>query len=338
MKIYYKNIFDYKKNWSHLRVEVKKQEKPLIQLHSGGLRRFRLVNGESPIFWGNITNHNDGVWVLKNDYHQDLPSLFVPPITSQLVEGSKSLSEINRMRFWINFFLKSLESRKENFLYDGIWQISVGLKMWNRPYHHNAPIWVVNQSDKHTGNKQLHYIDFDFNYQCLMPTKAMPKEEEGRVKWWRKKVKEGTCPPIFTWSVNCLNSYVILDGHRRLEAFLLEKQKPDVVVINSLKEWKPTFSKDIEYQEEIRKIKENTAKNIEAHKERMGIDRYNSILIELYDDRSYVDSITKSTAKRNFEEHWIKEVSQFKGIEGIDQEDLEAMIAGDFPKQPKSIK
>ncbi|MGV8637293.1 hypothetical protein ACV35N_35130, partial [Pseudomonas aeruginosa] len=56
------------------------------------------------------------------------------------------------------------------------------------------------------------------------------EDDEGRVKWWRKKAREGELPPVLALRLNCLDACVILDGHCRLRAGLLENVAPDAAV------------------------------------------------------------------------------------------------------------
>jgi hypothetical protein len=55
--------------------------------------------------------------------------------------------------------------------------------------------------------------------------------EDGRVKMWRKRVRDKTLPPILTWWCHGLFAHVLLDGHDRLHAALLEGTAPDVIVL-----------------------------------------------------------------------------------------------------------
>jgi hypothetical protein len=48
---------------------------------------------------------------------------------------------------------------------------------------------------------------------------------------WRKRVRDKTLPPILTWWCHGLFAHVLLDGHDRLHAALLEGTAPDVIVL-----------------------------------------------------------------------------------------------------------
>jgi hypothetical protein len=51
------------------------------------------------------------------------------------------------------------------------------------------------------------------------------------VKMRRKRVRERRLPPLVVWWCRGLYSHVLLDGHDRLHAALLEDVSPDIVVL-----------------------------------------------------------------------------------------------------------
>lgn len=53
----------------------------------------------------------------------------------------------------------------------------------------------------------------------------------GRVTSWRKRVREGICPPVLLMYLDMLRKYLVLDGHDRLHAFALEGREVPCVVL-----------------------------------------------------------------------------------------------------------
>lgn len=74
-------------------------------------------------------------------------------------------------------------------------------------------------------------LSWDAGYLGLVLTRPLSDEDDGRVKSWRKRARDGKLPPLVTWWCRGLFSHVLLDGHDRLHAALLENIKPDVVTI-----------------------------------------------------------------------------------------------------------
>lgn len=60
--------------------------------------------------------------------------------------------------------------------------------------------------------------------------------DAGRLKWWRKKCREGVLPPVLVWYIAGLASFVILDGHYRLQAAIAEGIPPHFLVLRELHE------------------------------------------------------------------------------------------------------
>ncbi|MDH8458054.1 ParB/Srx family N-terminal domain-containing protein, partial [Klebsiella pneumoniae] len=60
--------------------------------------------------------------------------------------------------------------------------------------------------------------------------------DAGRLKWWRKKCREGALPPVLVWYIAGLGSFVILDGHYRLQAAIAEEIPLSFLVLSELQE------------------------------------------------------------------------------------------------------
>ncbi len=63
----------------------------------------------------------------------------------------------------------------------------------------------------------------------LLPLRAPSSEDDGRVKSWRKRARDGTLPPALVLYVDLLGKWLVLDGHDRLHAALLEGVTPPLL-------------------------------------------------------------------------------------------------------------
>lgn len=323
MKQHWKDIQDDNGNWSHLLIEIDNQPDGKFQIHSGGNQRFKLIKDDLTIFWGCIEYDYYGAWILRNNIDWNKDNMLIPPITSDQIEKYKSSNQTNKASYWSRFFIDSLSKSDNSILCDGKWQISLGLLKWQIQKPDLFEKWIVNETDKVFSNSQLTYIDWGISGNGnLISLKETPYEDEGRVKWWRKKVKENCCPPILTWYINSLDAFIIIDGHRRLKAYMIENEKPDILVLNALRE--EYYLKDFSRREKI--VKSLEIRQNHPSKVKLSIDDINTILIDAYDERPSVRPITKSIAQPDFEEIWINEVKKFKNQPNIDQEELESMI------------
>lgn len=69
----------------------------------------------------------------------------------------------------------------------------------------------------------------------LIPLRKASDPESGRVKWYRKLAKAGELPPVFTFRHEGLLSSLIVDGHDRLQAALLEGLTPTIWEISRVR-------------------------------------------------------------------------------------------------------
>ncbi len=64
---------------------------------------------------------------------------------------------------------------------------------------------------------------------AVLGLRALSSPEDGRVKSWRKRARDGTLPPVLLLFVDILAKWVVLDGHDRLHAALLEGVPPPLL-------------------------------------------------------------------------------------------------------------
>lgn len=73
------------------------------------------------------------------------------------------------------------------------------------------------------------HANFDCRSIAAFTLRPMSHESNGRVKWWRKVVRQGLLPPILLYWFSGLDSYIVLDGHDRLLAAALENKQIDAI-------------------------------------------------------------------------------------------------------------
>ncbi|MBT2417424.1 hypothetical protein J7F01_20650 [Streptomyces sp. ISL-22] len=89
----------------------------------------------------------------------------------------------------------------------------------------------------------------------VLPLRRLSPPDSPRVKAYRRRVREGTLAPVLLWWVSFLDGWLILDGHDRAVAALLEGAEPVCVVLER-----------VEGEGVWRRIVEEVT---EAHEERM---------------------------------------------------------------------
>lgn len=317
MNLYWKDILDIEGNWMYLHIDISASN-AACRIYSGGHKRFKLSKNTDTLFWGTIDQYF-GVWFLRNDLFWESNTGIIPPIKSNLIETLKQENKVHNEQYWSRFFAKELSKSEYSFLNNGTWSISKAII--NRSVSEK---WRVTNLESSFDCQPLSYIQWGITRNSIIiPLKGKPHLQMGRLKWWRKKVREHACPPILVWFVNSLDCFVLIDGHHRLQACLLEQIPPSIYVINEVR--KHTYNTDHKALREkaLHRI-ELISKNQKGNQ--LDVPLINSILTHAYQDFSELRPMTRAIAKSQFETQWIKEVDQFKDLSNINLETFEVMI------------
>lgn len=92
-------------------------------------------------------------------------------------------------------------------------------------------------------SEQRERFAIDWDRSSVVMLRPYAPADDGRVKSWRKRAREGTLPPLVAWWCQGLFSHVLLDGHDRLQAALLEGVPPDVLVLADVR---PHAAREVE--------------------------------------------------------------------------------------------
>ena len=310
--MYWKDIINDSDEWIGLRIEVIQDAKSNFILESGANCRFKLNMNEKPILWGTFGCDYWGVWILNNKEHWQLSEMPIMPINSNVVQSSIA-SEYSK--FWSKYFTKQLIENNSSSLSSGIWTITT---------ENENTSCRIRDVESVFEKRNPRWIEWDIG-RCgsIVALKEEPNDDSGRVKWFRKLVREEICPPVLVWYLSCLDGYILIDGHSRLKAFQMESISPRFLILNSIveKEKKP----DIKIQESILKGIEKRQKH--QVKSKMNIDEVNRLLISAFDTRPYCRPITNAKAKRNYEDSWTEEVKGIGEVLNLNTSLINDMIA-----------
>ncbi|WP_255950845.1 hypothetical protein [Streptomyces odontomachi] len=87
----------------------------------------------------------------------------------------------------------------------------------------------------------------------VLPLRPLPAPDAPRVKAYRKHAREGTLAPVLLWWVSFLDGWLLLDGHDRAAAALLEGGPPacvELVRVPDDADWRATAEDITEAHEE----------------------------------------------------------------------------------------
>jgi hypothetical protein len=183
-------------------------ERPALHLQAAAGGHLRLVGPHGPILWGLVDRGSYGVDIVR----ARPPTLHVlPPIRAADVEPE-----------WTRHVATQLCASSSTPLGRGRHHLLATTPDLDlRPKHLDA---LVAQDDDF-------FFDWDGGYLGLLLTRRLSAPDDGRVKMWRKRAREGALPPLVTWWCRGLFAHILLDGHDRVHAALLEGKQPEVVVL-----------------------------------------------------------------------------------------------------------
>ncbi|MFP1858990.1 hypothetical protein [Lonsdalea quercina] len=325
-KMWWRDIDDREGVWQGLALESPPGQRPAgeLQLRVGAQGRAQGVCGDETLFWAVIAPNGAAASVLcpRRDIRQ---RSLLPPIRSADVMRAEALqTPAVRQAFWCRFFAERLLSSSPALTNSGQWllrpmpYVAPAAPRVAQPQPINAwrfispqaagdycPRWDLFGEDipDLTASDVVFLIDRWWESTQLLPLSVVDPTSS-RVKWWRKKAREGALPPILLWFVSGLGAYVILDGHSRLQAARDEGVPPLFIVLSGLyhQRWKP----DTEQRQRVVDALERQQRSNPA----LNQDAINQTLINAYDDRGALAGVTYSRVA-SLGDAWQREVKAY---------------------------
>ena len=323
---WWKDLLDQNKCWQGLELTVRKGNRLALGMQSGHNGRMALqVNGEA-LFWATVLNDHSGVWLVFNAEHPAQRQL-LPSITSFEVESARRLSKTHQSGDWCRYFSRQLMAAPTPLLSPGRWGLRpmepvkpaapyvlnkhVPVEKWRFETPSTSQdisvFWSLYSEDFPNLQKpeNVMLVDWWWGGNKLLARYSVAPDS-GRVKWWRKKCREGALPPVLVWFISGLASFVILDGHDRMQAALAEGLQPQFLVLSEL-------SEDMQRPDE--KTRERILHSLAIQQEKLkktgsNIDAMNQMLMNLYSTR-YLYATTHSRAVLGNGEGWEGQVKAY---------------------------
>lgn len=308
---WWKDFIDQNNCWQGLELTIHNVTSPVFEMQSGHNERMALlVNGEA-LFWATVLKDSSGVWLVFNAEHPTQRQL-MPSITSYEVESARRVSEQHRPGYWCRYFARQLMEGSASLLAPGRWLLRpMQAVKPTAPYVLNKPIpveqwrfetlstspdmrvfWSLYSEDIRDlqNPEKVTFVDWWWGGYQLLPRYSVTPDC-GRVKWWRKKCREGSLPPILVWFISGLASFVILDGHARMQAALAEGIQPTFLVLSGLCE-------HVQRSDDL--TRERVLHSLSIQQEKLkktgnNIGEINHVLMNLYNTR-YLYATTNSRA------------------------------------------
>ncbi|MFE0644934.1 hypothetical protein ACFW2Y_25480 [Streptomyces sp. NPDC058877] len=176
-----------------------------------------------PVLLAAVDEHLQGVDFWRTDAYRS----FVPPLRA---DTGRALAG-NSQR-WAHRFARYLVGSPDGPVHTGRWLLSPESPLGpSRPSGtSHADHWSSMLVEGHPDG----CVDW-FLHSCgweVLPLRPMPDADDGRVKAYRKQVREGTLPPVLLWWVSGLDCHLVLDGHARLAASIAESVEPPLLQLH----------------------------------------------------------------------------------------------------------
>ncbi|GAA2512542.1 hypothetical protein [Winogradskya humida] len=179
-----------------------------LRFEVGGRRRMVLRQGAAVVMLGSVGRDHYGVDIYRTGVYRSP----VAPITAV---------EARRRGAWLHWFASALDDSDAGPLHDGSWLLAAS----------GLPFDAVG-SDLVRDFPSAYLDWFGAGWRDVVPLRPLPGDGDGRVKAYRKLVLDGILPPVLLWEVSALDGWVLLDGHARLAAALLEGVRPAMLVLS----------------------------------------------------------------------------------------------------------
>lgn len=219
---------------------------PSLHLEAAPGYRLRLTSGGQPLLWVCIDGYWDRCGFLRGT--ASAPWGLPPLSAAEVREVTQAPGTERWWEAWMWRLGRALAQAEHPVLHAGRWCLRP-LLATTAPKACRYPLstmeWQFGQPPlpPHSPEKVLRFERFqvedwsDFGEYseerqrtgAMMPLRAPSPEDDGRVKSWRKRARDGTLPPVLLLYVDLLMKWLVLDGHDRLHAALLEGVAPPLL-------------------------------------------------------------------------------------------------------------
>jgi hypothetical protein len=146
---------------------------------------------------------------------------------------------------------------------------------------------------------------------ALLRTREASPAEHGRVRAWAKRARAGTLPPLLALYVSGLDLFLLLDGHDRLQAALLEKAAPAFLVLWPVRA-QPRQPHLAQQEALLREIERK--RRLGGGRRPLDTDAENRLLVHAFDDRDWLWPKTRAYPLPGGAPAWDAEVAAQPGV------------------------
>jgi hypothetical protein len=292
--------------------------RPHLHMQAGAERFLKLMSGSRPLLWARVAPDYFGYWYLRDEEQHRSSAPVIPPITaatSRAFRGEPGSEQWYAA--WCREFFRLLQASPRSPLHMGTWWMAPCAAelheagVWRHPVGKCPAIPPASHLDQVPTHRPHDYTAWDFHDDAApLALHRVPAEDEGRLKSWRKSLREGHLPPVLVLWITGLERYVILDGHVRLLAALREDRTPPVMALMNVQE-EPTTPDARRAQAISIEVAGHlvAARDIRPHTVRpFSLERANQLLVEAFDTRPRLVLATRAWQLQGGVGAWLDEV------------------------------
>lgn len=215
-------------------------QRPSLHFEVASAYRLRLTSGGQPLLWVRIDSYWDQCGFLRGT--SSAPWGLPPVSAAALREVTHEPGTDRWWEAWTWRLGRVLSESSHPLLYAGRWCLrpvrAIGAPQATR-YPVSPMEWGGGEelAAPHSLEGICRFETFwtegwgyqDVNQGAVLPLRAASPEDDGRVKSWRKRARDGTLPPALLLYVDLMAKWLVLDGHDRLHAALLEGVTPPLL-------------------------------------------------------------------------------------------------------------
>ncbi|WNG45961.1 hypothetical protein F0U60_18950 [Archangium minus] len=222
------------------------RQSPSLHFEAAPNYRLRLMSGGQPLLWVRI----HGWWDLCGFLRGNASAPWgLPPLSAAEVRAVVHAPGTERWwEAWMWHLGRAIAHSEHSVLHAGRWCLRPLLATsapGARRYPFSTMGWQFGQPPlpPHSPEGVLRFERFRvedwrdlgesseerMRAGAMMPLRAPSPEDDGRVKSWRKRARDGTLPPVLLLYVDLLMKWLVLDGYDRVHAALLEGVTPPLL-------------------------------------------------------------------------------------------------------------
>ncbi|MCP3136916.1 hypothetical protein [Pyxidicoccus xibeiensis] len=220
------------------------RQRPSLHVEAAAYARLRLTSGGQPLLWSRIDSGWEECGFLRGPAPMPwrLPSITAPEVRD--VRPAPATAEWYTA--WSHRFVRELERAEDSLLHSGRWCLRPLLPVPADKAARYPCIPSAHGGDTpgapHSLEKALRFEPFwteawdwmgderpEVRSGAVLSLRAPSPESDGRVKAWRKHARDGTLPPVLLLYVQLVGKWLVVDGHDRLHAALLEGLAPPLL-------------------------------------------------------------------------------------------------------------